>query len=470
MEDYVIEKLSNLPANMHICLYGAGGFGQHIFHRLAADRPDIHVPFFSDTFKRGRFCGLPIIAPRMLTDDSRDDYDGVLITAGAVSRNAIAGMLCQLGVKKPVWASSNRLQTQVFIENILAGAYYYNAFNIELTGRCNMACRFCGFRHRKNEHMDFTLFKEIVDQIAKQELAQTILLAGGGEPMLYPRLMKAIQYCRRRGLFVNLITNGVLLTSEVHQELNECELNLITVSLHNLSPETFVYREMKIDFGDYFDRILGAVAFHAANRFQMGLQIALMFDREEIGCTTSEAWGLPAVKADTRNASRLLQPLEKRLRRIAAKNNLSYHLTLQDMVAGCRTGAQLAVMGNIKLTFVGLDANISIKRRYLDTPKNWTGTKRLNSIRLKTVSKGSCDTYLQSPQIFYDGTLMPCCTDAIGSEVVLGRLSSQSSITDLLSGSTYRRLIQGFEQNLIVMPTCGLCKGRLVKKAVAEDQ
>lgn len=457
----VIEALDAIPTDARICLYGAGGFGRHMHSRLTADRPDVRIPFFCDTFKHGRFCNLPIVAPETLVNERKDDFDLVLITAGPVSIRSIAEMLRKMGEAR-VWTGSRFLQKQIFYHNILSGNWHYNSFNIELTSQCNMACRFCGFRDRKTGHMDYALFRKIIDQIADQGLAQTIMFAGGGEPLMNPQLIEAVEYCRRRGLFVNLTTNGLNLTPEVHRDLRDSGLNVLTVSLHNLSPETFAYRRTAKEFADYFNQVLDAVDFHAANRFDMGLQIILMFDAKETGCTTSEAWGLPAVKADTRNAPELLQGLEYKLREIAGNNRLPCQLKLPDMVAGCATGAQVPVMGNIKMTFVGLDTNITVKRRYLETANK---NQPECGIRLKPALNGTCDTFLQNPQILFNGTLMPCCTDALDSELALGQVTDETPITQLLKNETYRNLIRGFQKNEVRMPTCRYCLGTLYRDA-----
>ncbi|RLB83738.1 MAG: hypothetical protein DRH17_00870 [Deltaproteobacteria bacterium] len=126
MTDFkLIESLDEIPLNARLCLYGAGGFCQHLLKRLSVDRPDIKVPFLVDSFKTGKIFGLDLVKPQSLVEEKKHDYDFILITAGRVSRSAILSMLKSLGIKN-VMVGSDNLQSQSSILNTLEGRFEFN--------------------------------------------------------------------------------------------------------------------------------------------------------------------------------------------------------------------------------------------------------------------------------------------------------------------------------------------------------
>lgn len=82
---------------------------------------------------------------------------------------------------------------------------------IETTANCNLSCEFCP-REKKNEDMDFELFKSIVNECSHYG-ARSYSLHLFGEPLLYPRILDAIQYIKEKNKnnTILLTTNGTVL-------------------------------------------------------------------------------------------------------------------------------------------------------------------------------------------------------------------------------------------------------------------
>ena len=106
---------------------------------------------------------------------------------------------------------------------------------IELTNVCNLDCPMCPRKmfDRPNEHMDFEVYKKIVDRL---EGVEEIALIGYGEPLLYPKLIEAIEYGKRLDYKVTLVTNGFPLTDKkvfddlLHSNLDEIRFSIDAVN------------------------------------------------------------------------------------------------------------------------------------------------------------------------------------------------------------------------------------------------
>lgn len=88
---------------------------------------------------------------------------------------------------------------------------------LAVTTRCNLRCRYC-FVRKTGQTMSLATAKSAVELLLASPGRQKLLLIYGGEPLLYPELVKAvIRYAQARaaaagkGLRISLGTNGILL-------------------------------------------------------------------------------------------------------------------------------------------------------------------------------------------------------------------------------------------------------------------
>jgi radical SAM protein with 4Fe4S-binding SPASM domain len=85
-----------------------------------------------------------------------------------------------------------------------------------------------------------------------------LIFAGEGEPLLYPHFLDAVSQAKEAGLYVNVITNGTMLTEELIGNFIDMRLDLLTVSLWASSKEEYerLYPGTRPDF---FNRVLDAL-------------------------------------------------------------------------------------------------------------------------------------------------------------------------------------------------------------------
>jgi MoaA/NifB/PqqE/SkfB family radical SAM enzyme len=111
---------------------------------------------------------------------------------------------------------------------------YPSQAQIEITNRCNLACKMCprDYFNLLKEDMPLETFKKIVDRM---ESITLLTLTGWGEPLVHPHVFEMITYCKERSHKVKLTTNGTLLTSEMRQRVFSSGLDEITISLESIN-------------------------------------------------------------------------------------------------------------------------------------------------------------------------------------------------------------------------------------------
>ncbi len=111
---------------------------------------------------------------------------------------------------------------------------------VELTSICNYRCIMCPNRELEKKDrgfMEFELLKKIIDEA--REFAFEVNLAHRGESLLYSRLIEAICYAKKRGMFTRLHTNGSLLNAELSNEMIRSGLDRLSFSFDGYEKETY---------------------------------------------------------------------------------------------------------------------------------------------------------------------------------------------------------------------------------------
>ena len=117
---------------------------------------------------------------------------------------------------------------------------------IETTANCQLSCSYCP-REKRQDNMDFSLFKSIVDECTEHG-PRSFSLHLFGEPLLYPNILEAIGYIKKKDKrhTVLLTTNGIL-------------LNKFADSLVALGVDRIIWSYRKNNFNDNTRRVLKKV-------------------------------------------------------------------------------------------------------------------------------------------------------------------------------------------------------------------
>ena len=80
-------------------------------------------------------------------------------------------------------------------------------YQLEITNFCNLKCPMCPRKKMTRDigFMDFDFFKRIIDQLDRP---QAIELFGFGESVLHKNFLQMVEYCKNKGHYTVLATNG----------------------------------------------------------------------------------------------------------------------------------------------------------------------------------------------------------------------------------------------------------------------
>lgn len=131
--------------------------------------------------------------------------------------------------------------------------------DIENTRVCNLRCPMCprtvkllAGEKLVEGHMDFDLYKKIIDEGAKNGL-NSVKLSYLGEPLACPDVVKMVKYAKDKGILdVMFNTNGVLLTEEMSRKLIEAGITGIFISFDSPFKEHYE----KIRVGATFEKVV----------------------------------------------------------------------------------------------------------------------------------------------------------------------------------------------------------------------
>ena len=311
---------------------------------------------------------------------------------------------------------------------------------IEVTSICNFKCDFCPSYNtkRKKQHMDFSLFKKIVDEIAKEKITKSIGFHIMGEPLLYPKIIDAVKYVKSKGLETIITTNGSLLKEKMVKNLIKAKLNLLTISMETVGKKEHETRRTAISYKDYHDTIINAVKIIKNSSSSMKVELCMLntftkgyFDVERniniSGKSSDFKKKLSSFIQELYEATGRKVPIKK------IKSGLN-RINLNDRVV------------------ISLDDQIAV---YIQLFGDWGNafTKR----KIYPAKFAACDCALDTVGILNDGTVNICCVDYDGGTAI-GNVQKES-LYNILTSKKAQAIRDGFKRFKVVHPYCRRCLG-----------
>jgi len=132
--------------------------------------------------------------------------------------------------------------------------------NIDVTHRCNLNCIYCRWHSSLVERtlldpvvqkdISLEVFTDLCCELKRMD-TQTLLFVGAGEPLLHPRIFDLIAVAKELGFEVVMYTNGVTLNDRICEKLVELRLDVLRVSLKDISAEEFEANNPRLKPGTY---------------------------------------------------------------------------------------------------------------------------------------------------------------------------------------------------------------------------
>lgn len=107
--------------------------------------------------------------------------------------------------------------------------------NISVTERCPLKCPFCFHEYDNYNELSFSQVCGYIDELVRMGTAQ--IQFSGGEPLVYPHILKSISYAHSKGIRVVISTSGVTITEEYARKLKEAGLDCCYISLNGSTAE-----------------------------------------------------------------------------------------------------------------------------------------------------------------------------------------------------------------------------------------
>lgn len=136
---------------------------------------------------------------------------------------------------------------------------------------CNSKCPNCPYTtsYIRDSYKDMPfvsdeLFEKISDECGNYNAL--IRISGGGEPLIAPNMIGQIEYAKKVGARIGLITNGSLITQEKADRLLAANTDAIEISADAADKDTYA----KVRTGLNFDRLIRNVKYLVNKRNETG--------------------------------------------------------------------------------------------------------------------------------------------------------------------------------------------------------
>jgi radical SAM protein with 4Fe4S-binding SPASM domain len=177
---------------------------------------------------------------------------------------------------KPLAADQARLLPDpVSIKHVL------NNMSVELTYACNLKCVHCNVDGRDGDPqaLPFNMVKRLTDQFAAAG-GQNVTISGG-EAMLRKDIFEIISYMSAKPLYIDMASNGILITKEAALKLKDAGLRGIQLSLDG---HCAAIHDKYRGLPGAFDQTVAAIA--NARETGLAVAIACVLNRSNIGNIT----------------------------------------------------------------------------------------------------------------------------------------------------------------------------------------
>jgi MoaA/NifB/PqqE/SkfB family radical SAM enzyme len=141
----------------------------------------------------------------------------------------------------------------------------FEAFQIEVTSRCNLRCVMCPVTVLAERWPATDLAWETFERIAAAfGSVKWVHLQGWGEPLLHRRLFDMIELAKRAGCRVGFTTNGTRLTPATNERLLTLGLDVLAVSIAGARASTHETIRAGSDFAKLIENLAAFLALRRA--------------------------------------------------------------------------------------------------------------------------------------------------------------------------------------------------------------
>ena len=124
-----------------------------------------------------------------------------------------------------------------------------------INNTCNSRCRMCSiWKSKVKSNVKYQDAVKVLDKLKANNFK--IIQITGGEPFLNPDIFKILEYAKKTGFYILVVTNGSLITEEAAKRLAKINIDQISVSFHHYDPKVFEKIE---NHKDIFEKARNAI-------------------------------------------------------------------------------------------------------------------------------------------------------------------------------------------------------------------
>lgn len=284
---------------------------------------------------------------------------------------------------------------------------------IEPTNTCNLKCPVCetgsGLIGREKGSMTLEQFRLIIDKMGAH--INTIMFYFMGEPFLNKQAYEMVRYAKDNGVpFIDTCTNGDLVKPE---ELVSCGLDRISFQIGGITQETHqVYR-----INSNLERVLANIKETLRLRHERGSNMQI-----ETGF-------------------------------ILMKHNEHEVNIYKEHMSGLGVDRALIVDPCVRTVEQGRKMLPKDKKHWVYDPSAFSQ----GVLRPKNSPDNICPWIYYSLVVLVNGDIVPCCRDAMGTEV-MGNIFEEN-LAEIWNGKRYVNFRERINKNQKTIDLCRLCSG-----------
>ena len=335
------------------------------------------------------------------------------------------------------------------MEKITLSNCGYQILQIETAAACNMDCSFCPYplKEDKTTKLSFEHIKNIIDQVdVNDKKFKYITFSQFNEPLLDNRIFDIIDYAKKSGFKVKMVTNGLLLNKEnnINNIIRLKPELLISLQVldSNIHKEA---RGLNLDLDRYVQTIVNFCQKAKNKGFNVQVDVGCNYNsrlsyylKKFLGVTTGD----PAVPRDIRTT---ISRIKKFMQMFYDISDDEYKEKLKPLID---INEIKKIFGKEYIYQRGFDIckNVNIKIKPFIFGRRIANFKPIGN-------NFSCSNELLG--ILADGNIVPCCL-AYNEDISMGK-ATESSLNNVLSNSKLLENLRkkGGEKAL----TCRKCFG-----------
>jgi len=316
---------------------------------------------------------------------------------------------------------------------------------LEITNACNFTCDYCPIdkQTRKKIVMPSEFARNIIDQIADNNLTDFLTFHLMGEPYLHKDLCSLTGYAEERGLKVRLLTNGSLLERKRNVALFENNLSRLEIGFRTPNDTSFALRLRggHLTLEEYIRRVKEVIEDKVRTGAKTELCIKLFIRSHMAAIKMGDEYEHLTSEEDNLKIGKLFQEF-------TLETAQKYNLPTADW-----ENLPIRTVDGEYFIFPGISLAFTRIQDFWVREQHSEGREKVYRGFIGGCSAGFRDDF----GILASGEVTTCCVDYDGKNVI-GDLREQP-LMEILESPKAKHILRSFKWFIPPTPFCRECRG-----------